>query len=75
MRCTELFTNFYDQVLSFEILHERIYRFARDAQHIHNVSDPQCPEFRIVSSMEIPNDASSILRTRFDSTGGRGACA
>jgi len=42
IRRIELLTNFYDQMLSLEVLHERIDRFTRDAQLIHNVSDPQC---------------------------------
>ena len=39
----KLWTSFFHQMLSLEILHERIYRFARNSHHICHVSDAQRP--------------------------------
>src|SRR6266404_7693869 len=50
-------------MLSLEILHKRIYRFALYSQYICHVSDSKRPASRITES---------TLRTRSDSTGGRG---
>ena len=62
----EVLTGFFHQMLSLEILHERIYRLVRYLQRFGYVFDPQYPESEI---------AESTLRTRSDSTGRRGSCA